>query len=134
MRVRAPLPRCPHTRGAGGVQRRGSKTPHKLFRALLHRDDEFDVKLQIAANRALSKTPEARVVSFDSEPPTEVPAPAILVSERPLDDAQRAARTRDPTATPTHGSLDEAPHAPVWLYLLAHRKPRARSEDQDGDV
>jgi len=97
-----------------------SKTPRKLFRALLHREDEYDVKLQIAANRALAQPPKARVVNFAAETPVALPAPAILVSERPLDETQRAARTRDPKAAPAHVSLVQAPYAPVWLYLLAN--------------
>ena len=89
-----------------------SLTPPDRYRALLHREDEYDVKLQIAANRALLGSKAPLPVSFREEPPAQKEAPQILVSERPL------AATNG--TKPAHGSLRQLPYAAVWLYLLAH--------------
>jgi len=91
-----------------------SRTPHDRYRALLHVQDEYDVKLQIAANRALHGAKPAEPVRFDREPPTQKQAPQILVSERPLAPSNGAAQGQ------AHGSLKQLPYAEVWLYLLAH--------------
>lgn len=90
-----------------------SITPRERYRALLHREDEYDVKLQIAANRALLGPKPPEPVSFNAEPPTQSQAPAILVSERPL--AADAAGAKH-----AHGSLRQPQYAAVWLYLLSH--------------
>lgn len=89
-----------------------SLTPRDRYRALLHREDEYDVKLQIAAHRSLLGPKAPEPVSFKQEPPTQAVAPAILVSERPL--------AAPEGSKPAHGSLRQLSYADVWLYLLAH--------------
>jgi pimeloyl-ACP methyl ester carboxylesterase len=97
-----------------------SLTPRERYRVLLHRDDEYDVKLQIAANRALLGPTAPEPVRFAADSPTKPVAPAILISERSLEASELAVRAQNPAAPIFHMSLARPAYAATWLYLLAH--------------
>ncbi len=97
-----------------------SKTPRNRFRVLLHRRDEFDVAAQLAACRALIGSAADRPISFLDDPPTTVQAPAILVSERPIDGSTPTAPQASSTVPVAHNSLLRPSYESTWLYLLSH--------------
>jgi len=96
-----------------------SRTPRSRFRTLLHRDDEYDAQLQLAANRSLHRSTAPPTV-FRERLPNTRRAPAIAISERPPTPAEREDKAAHPQRAVAHISLVTQAYAEVWLYLLSH--------------
>lgn len=96
-----------------------SRTPRSRLRTLLHREDEYDSRLQLASNRALHRSSAPPVV-FRDRPPSTPRAPAIALSERPLTRAESEDKASTPGRPVAHISLVTSAYAEVWLYLLDH--------------
>ncbi|MET0389980.1 MAG: hypothetical protein ABW321_28665 [Polyangiales bacterium] len=96
-----------------------SRTPRERFHALLHRDDAYDVKVQIAANQALLGSTAAPVY-FSDGLKEQATAPGIVVSERPLDPNEGGSADKDDKGKHAHVTLARVGYAAVWRYLLSH--------------